>query len=344
MAETALRAEAPAPQYGPVPPSVQVSELSRHFGDITAVDGISFEVGEAEIFGFLGPNGAGKTTTISMLCTLLTPTAGRATIGGHDIVDDPGGVRREIGIVFQDSTVDERLTARENLVFHGELFGMGKQDIRPRAEQLMERVGLLDRADDTVITFSGGMRRRLEVARGLMHWPSVLFLDEPTVGLDPQTRRSIWAYARSLRDTEGVTIFLTTHYMDEAEACDRVAIMDYGKIIALDTPDRLKARLGGDVVSIAGPDNEALAREVRESFEVEPRIENDAVEFNVEQGGEFLPILLARIQGEVRSVGIRAPTLEDVFVSMTGHQIREAQASEEDKLRSMRRRGFGRMR
>ena len=188
------------------------------------------------------------------------------------------------------------------------------------------------------------MRRRLEVARGLMHWPSVLFLDEPTVGLDPQTRRSIWAYARSLRDTEGVTIFLTTHYMDEAEACDRVAIMDYGKIIALDTPDRLKARLGGDVVSIAGPHNEALAREVRESFEVEPRIENDAVEFNVEQGGEFLPILLARIQGEVRSVGIRAPTLEDVFVSMTGHQIREAQASEEDKLRSMRRRGFGRMR
>ena len=340
----ALRTRAPAPQYGPVPPSVQVSGLSRRFGEITAVDDISFDVGEAEIFGFLGPNGAGKTTTISMLCTLLRPTSGRATIGGYDIVDDPAGVRREIGIVFQDSTVDERLTARENLVFHGDLFGMAKTDVRPRSEQLMERVGLLDRADDTVITFSGGMRRRLEVARGLMHWPSVLFLDEPTVGLDPQTRRSIWAYARSLRDTEGVTIFLTTHYMDEAEACDRVAIMDYGKIIALDTPDGLKARLGGDVVSIAGPDNEALAREVRESFEVEPRIENDAVEFNVEQGGEFLPILLNRIQGEVLSVGIRAPTLEDVFVTMTGHQIREAEASEEDKLRSMRQRGFGRMR
>ena len=342
MSAAALRTRGDAPQDGPMPPSVQVSGLSRLFGVITAVDGISFEVGEAEIFGFLGPNGAGKTTTISMLCTLLRPTGGRATIGGYDIVDDPAGVRREIGIVFQDSTVDERLTARENLVFHGELFGMAKKDIRPRAEQLMERVGLLDRADDAVITFSGGMRRRLEVARGLMHWPSVLFLDEPTVGLDPQTRRSIWAYARSLRDTEGVTIFLTTHYMDEAEACDRVAIMDYGKIIALDTPDRLKARLGGDVVSIAGPDNEALAREVQESFEVEPRIENEAVEFNVEQGGEFLPILLSRLQGEVRSVGIRAPTLEDVFVTMTGHQIREAEASEEDKLRSMRR--LGRMR
>ena len=339
MPQTALRTGRPAPQDGPMPPSVQVSGLSRHFGEIVAVDGISFDVGEAEIFGFLGPNGAGKTTTISMLCTLLRPTAGRAMIGGYDIVDDPAGVRREIGIVFQDSTVDERLTARENLVFHGELFGMAKDEIRPRAYHLLDRVGLLDRSNDPVITFSGGMRRRLEVARGLMHWPSVLFLDEPTVGLDPQTRRSIWAYARSLRDTEGVTIFLTTHYMDEAEACDRVAIMDYGKIIALDTPDRLKARLGGDVVSIAGPDNEALAREVRESFEVEPRFENDAVEFNVEQGGEFLPILLNRLQSEVRSVGIRAPTLEDVFVSMTGHQIREAEASEEDKLRSMRRLG-----
>ena len=313
--------------------------MTRRFGEITAVDNVSFEVGEGEVFGFLGPNGAGKTTTISMLCTLLRPTSGSAAIGGHDITNDPGGVRRKIGIVFQDSTVDERLTARENLVFHGDLFGMTKKYVRPRAEQLLDRVGLLERANDTVITFSGGMRRRLEVARGLMHWPSVLFLDEPTVGLDPQTRRSIWSYARSLRDTEGVTIFLTTHYMDEAEACDRVAIMDYGKIIALDTPDSLKAQLGGDVVSIAGPDNEILAREVREVFEIEPRLENDAVEFNIDQGGDFIPVLLSRLKGEVRSVGIRAPTLEDVFVSMTGHQIREAEASEEDRLRSMRRLG-----
>ena len=265
-------------------------------------------------------------------------------MGGHEIGEDPGAVRREIGIVFQDSTVDERLTARENLVFHGELFGMPRTEIRPRAEQLLERVGLADRADDAVLTFSGGMRRRLEVARGLMHWPSVLFLDEPTVGLDPQTRRSLWAYARSLRETEGVTIFLTTHYMDEAEACDRVAIMDYGKIIALDTPQHLKATLGGDVVSVAGADNEALAREVRESFEVEPRIENEAVEFNVERGGDFVPILLARLTNPVQSVGIRAPTLEDVFVSLTGHQIRDSSFSEQDKFRSMQQRGFRRMR
>ena len=327
-----------------MPPAVQVSALTRRFGHVTAVDGVSFEVGEAEIFGFLGPNGAGKTTTISMLCTLLRPSGGGARIGGCDVVADPAGVRREIGIVFQDSTVDERLTARENLVFHGELFGMARADIRPRADQLLERVGLAERAGDAVITFSGGMRRRLEVARGLMHWPSVLFLDEPTVGLDPQTRRSLWAYARSMRETEGVTIFLTTHYMDEAEACDRVAIMDHGRIIALDAPDRLKARLGGDVVSIAGPDNEALAREVRESFEIEPRMENEAVEFNVENGGDFVPVLLSRLNGEVRSVGIRAPTLEDVFVSLTGHQIREQASSEEDRLRSMQRMGFRRMR
>ncbi len=327
-----------------MPPSVRVANLTRRFGEITAVDDVSFEVGEAEIFGFLGPNGAGKTTTISMLCTLLTPTAGQAYVGGHEIREDPGAVRREIGIVFQDSTVDERLTARENLVFHGELFGMPRTEIRPRAEQLLERVGLADRADDAVLTFSGGMRRRLEVARGLMHWPSVLFLDEPTVGLDPQTRRSLWAYARSLRETEGVTIFLTTHYMDEAEACDRVAIMDYGKIIALDTPEHLKATLGGDVVSVSGADNEALAREVRESFEVEPHIENEAVEFNVERGGDFVPVLLTRLTNPVQSVGIRVPTLEDVFVSLTGHQIRDSSFSEQDKFRSMQKRGFRRMR
>ena len=339
-----LRSVHPGREDRRMPPSVQVSNLTRRFGEITAVDGVSFEVGEAEIFGFLGPNGAGKTTTISMLCTLLTPSDGEARIGGYEIREDPSAVRREIGIVFQDSTVDERLTARENLVFHGELFGMPRAEIRPRAEELMERVGLADRADDAVLTFSGGMRRRLEVARGLMHWPSVLFLDEPTVGLDPQTRRSLWDYVRSLRDTEGVTVFLTTHYMDEAEACDRVAIMDYGKIIALDTPEHLKALLGGDVVSVSGADNEALAQEVRESFEVEPRIENEAVEFNVERGGDFIPILLARLTTPVESVGIRAPTLEDVFVSLTGHQIRDASFSEQDKFRSMQQRGMRRMR
>ena len=209
---------------------------------------------------------------------------------------------------------------------------------------MLERVGLAGRANDKVLTFSGGMRRRLEVARGLMHWPSVLFLDEPTVGLDPQTRRNLWDYTRSLRDTEGVTIFLTTHYMDEAEACDRVAVMDYGKIIALDTPQGLKERLGGDVVSVTGPDSEALARQVQEMFNVETRIENESVEFTVENGGDFVPVLLSRLTVDVQSVGIRQPTLEDVFVSLTGHQIRDASFSEDDKLRSMKKRGFRRMR
>ena len=325
-----------------MPPAVQVTGLTKRFGQLTAVDGISFEVGEAEIFGFLGPNGAGKTTTISMLCTLMKPTAGTALIGGHDVAREPAAVRREIGIVFQDSTVDDRLTARENLVFHGELFGMPRSEIGPRADSLLERVGLSERAGDAVITFSGGMRRRLEVARGLMHWPAVLFLDEPTVGLDPQTRRSLWGYARSLRESEGVTIFLTTHYMDEAEACDRIAIMDHGTIIAIDTPAKLKARLGGDVVTLSGPDNDALADEVTRTFELETRRENGAIEFNIEQAADFVPVLLSRLEAPVQSVSLRHPTLEDVFVDLTGHQIRESSASEEDKMRSMQRRGFGR--
>src|SRR3989304_4560524 len=211
-------------------------ELTRRFGDFTAVDAISFEVPRAEIFGFLGPNGAGKTTTISMLCTLLRPTAGRATVGGHDVLRESAAVRRQIGIVFQDTTLDDRLTAAENLRFHAEVYGMDRRIIGTRTREMLERVGLADRANDIVINYPGGMKRRLEIARGLMHWPTALFLDEPTIGLDPQTRRSLWEYAQSLREEEGVTIFMTTHYMDEAEACDRIAIIDHGRIVALDTP------------------------------------------------------------------------------------------------------------
>ena len=322
-------------------PAVEVINLTKRFGDLTAVDGISFEVAEAEIFGFLGPNGAGKTTTISMLCTLLHPTSGRARIGGHDVALEPAAVRREIGIVFQDTTLDDRLTARENLVFHGELYGMAKATIAERASAMLERVGLGDRARDKVITFSGGMKRRLEIARGLMHAPTVLFLDEPTIGLDPQTRRSLWSYAQSLRDSEGVTVFLTTHYMDEAEACDRIAIIDGGRIVALDTPAGLKSRLGGDVVTVAGPDNAALAREIRDRFEVDPRLEGEAVEFTVDRGEVFLPLLLRELVTTVEKVSVRRPTLDDVFVALTGHQIRDSAADETDRMRAMMRAGRG---
>jgi ABC-2 type transport system ATP-binding protein len=325
--------------------AIEVQELRRSFGEFTAVDGVSFEVPRGEIFGFLGPNGAGKTTTISMLCTLLRPSGGRAFIGGHDVEREADDVRRQIGLVFQDSTLDERLTARENLAFHGEIYGMTRDDIRDRVAEMLRRVGLDDRKDSRVMTFSGGMKRRLEIARGLMHHPTALFLDEPTIGLDPQTRRSLWEYAQSLRDTEGVTIFLTTHYMDEAEACDRIAIIDHGKIIALDTPSGLKGRLGGDVVTVSGEDNAALAGEIHEHFGIEPRVTDEDVEFRVDHGDQFVPQLFARLSNAIQTVSIRRPTLDDVFVTLTGREIRDEGASEGDQARFMLRtrgaRGMG---
>ena len=315
-------------------PAIVVEDLQRSFGEFTAVDGVSFEVPRGEIFGFLGPNGAGKTTTISMLCTLLRPTGGRAFIGGRDVERESDAVRRQIGLIFQESTLDERLTARENLAFHGELYGMSRDDIRDRVSEMLVRVGLDDRKDSQVMTFSGGMKRRLEIARGLLHHPTALFLDEPTIGLDPQTRRSLWEYAQSLRDAEGVTIFLTTHYMDEAEACDRIAIIDHGKIIALDTPSGLKARLGGDVITVSGTDNTALAREIQERFEIDPRVTDEDVEFRVDRGDQFVPQLFAQLSNAIQTVSIRRPTLDDVFVTLTGREIRDEGASEGDQARS----------
>jgi ABC-2 type transport system ATP-binding protein len=327
-------------------PAIEVQELRRSFGEFTAVDGVSFEVPRGEIFGFLGPNGAGKTTTISMLCTLLRPSGGRAFIGGKDVERESDAVRRQIGLVFQDTTLDERLTARENLAFHGELYGMSREDIRDRVAEMLARVGLDDRRDSLVMTFSGGMKRRLEIARGLMHHPTALFLDEPTIGLDPQTRRSLWEYAQSLRDAEGVTIFLTTHYMDEAEACDRIAIIDHGRIIALDTPSGLKARLGGDVVTVSGEDNASLAREIQERFEIEPRVTDEDVEFRVDRGDQFVPQLFGQLSSAIQTVSVRRPTLDDVFVTLTGREIRDEGASEGDQARFMLRtrgpRGMGR--
>jgi ABC-2 type transport system ATP-binding protein len=322
--------------------AIEVEELTKRFGDFTAVDGISFDVPRGEIFGFLGPNGAGKTTTISMLCTLLSPTAGTARISGYDVARQPSQVRREIGIVFQDTTLDDRLTARENLVFHGEVYGMSRADINERAADVLERVGLTDRAGDRVLTFSGGMKRRLEIARGLMHSPTALFLDEPTVGLDPQSRRGLWGYAQSLREAEGVTIFLTTHYMDEAEACDRIAIIDNGKIIALDTPSGLKSRLGGDVITVSAADNQRLSSEIRSIFEIETRQEEDKLEFRVDRGDQFVPTLFSRLSTPIETVAIRRPTLDDVFVELTGHQIRDTGAGEAEQARaSMVKRPMG---
>ncbi|HET9126114.1 MAG TPA: ATP-binding cassette domain-containing protein, partial [Solirubrobacteraceae bacterium] len=290
-----------------------------------AVRGVSFEVAAGEVFGFLGPNGAGKSTTINMLCTLARPTSGQATVAGHDVVRERDAVRRNIGLVFQDPTLDGYLTAAQNLKLHAELYGVQSKLVRPRMQQVMEMVGLWDRRDHTVNTFSGGMRRRLEIARGLMHSPRVLFLDEPTIGLDPQTRRSIWTYIRELQEREQITIFMTTHYMDEAEWCDRIAIMDHGEIVALDQPETLKASVGTDRITIHTDDDAEAIVALRAQFGVQAQRHEGAVVFPMAAGEEFVPRLFAEFRIGIRSVAISRPTLDDVFMSYTGTTIRDAE-------------------
>jgi ABC-2 type transport system ATP-binding protein len=299
--------------------------LKKSFGDVEAVRGVSFEVERAEVFGFLGPNGAGKTTTINMLCTLARPTGGRAFVAGHDVVRERDDVRRNIGLVFQDPTLDGYLTATQNLRLHAELYGVESRLVAPRMQQVLEMVDLWDRRDGLVATFSGGMRRRLEIARGLMHSPRVLFLDEPTIGLDPQTRSSIWRYIRELQEAEEITIFMTTHYMDEAEFCDRIAIMDRGEIVVLDTPEALKGSVGADRVRIQTDDDRAAIAELAERFAIEAAVSEGAVSFFVPSGEAFVPRLFAELGVAIRSVSVSRPTLDDVFMTYTGSTIRDAE-------------------
>jgi ABC-2 type transport system ATP-binding protein len=308
-----------------MPPAISVNHLRKSFGDFEAVRGVSFEVASGEVFGFLGPNGAGKTTTINMLCTLAKPSAGSAEVAGFDVVAARDDVRRHIGLVFQDPTLDGYLTAAQNLELHAELYGVERGLVEPRMRQVMEMVGLWERRDSQVMTFSGGMRRRLEIARGLMHSPRVLFLDEPTIGLDPQTRASIWGYIRELQRQEEITIFMTTHYMDEAEFCGRIAIMDHGEIVALDTPAALKEAVGADRVRITTDDDEAAIRALAERFDLEAGISEEAVSFYVPEGEEFVPRLFAELGVPIRSVNLSRPTLDDVFMSHTGTTIRDAE-------------------
>ncbi|HEY8497802.1 MAG TPA: ATP-binding cassette domain-containing protein [Limnochordales bacterium] len=323
-------------------PIIEVRGLTRRYGSFTAVDGIDFEVREGEIFGFLGPNGAGKTTTISMLCTLLRPTSGRAIIAGHDVVREPHDVRRAIGLIFQDPALDDRLTAYENLKFHAMLYGVPAAEFERRARDVLAMVDLADRARSVVRSFSGGMRRRLEIARGLLHRPRVLFLDEPTIGLDPQTRRHIWEYIVALRRQEGLTLFLTTHYMEEAEICDRIAIIDHGRIVALDTPDNLKGLVGGDLVTLRTSDHQATAERIRQAFGLPVRQGPDGeLLVEVERGDRFIPQLVTALSGDgaaiqVHSVTLRRPTLDDVFIKLTGRAIRDEEASPVERWRAQR--------
>ncbi len=316
-------------------PAIVTEGLTKKFGDLTAVDSASIEINEGELFGLLGPNGAGKTTLISMLCTMLKPTSGRGEVSGHDIVSDPDGVRNSIGIVFQDPSLDEQLTGRENLDFHGRMYRI-KHNRKERIEEVLNLVELSDRADGLVKTYSGGMRRRLELARGLMHHPEVLFLDEPTLGLDPQTRLHIWEYIKELKQ-KGVTIIITTHYMDEADyLCDRIAIIDHGRIIALDTPERLKGLVAGDVITIESSDPEKLA----EVLEGEAKILGSVLQLNVRNGETQIPkiIEIANKNGiTVDSVGLRKPTLEDIFIHITGRSIRVEKGGPGERMRAIMR-------
>ncbi|GII42432.1 ATP-binding cassette domain-containing protein [Planotetraspora phitsanulokensis] len=307
--------------------AVATTRLTKSYGEFEAVRGLDLTVEGGETFGFLGPNGAGKSTTISMLCTLVTPTGGTASVAGHDIVRERDEVRRNIGLVFQDTTLDGYLTAEQNLRLHAGLYGVPKSELGDRLRQVLDMVGLWDRRGSKVNTFSGGMKRRLEIGRGLLHSPRVLFLDEPTVGLDPQTRSSIWAYIRELKQAEDITIFLTTHYMDEAENCDRIAIMDHGRIIALDTPEALKASVGKDRVRIDTDDNEKAIALLAERFGLEATASEGAVTFFVEQGEKFVPTLFGEFPLPIRAVNVARPSLDDVFMSYTGKTMRDAEAT-----------------
>ncbi len=343
---TTVVAAAPpvAPTFADITPNaVEVHDLVRTFGTFTAVDHLSFVVRPGEVFGFLGPNGAGKSTTIKMLCTLLQPTAGEARVNGYNVAHEPARVRESIGIIFQDYSLDDRITAEENLRFHSMIYHVPHAVRAKRIRDMLEMVNLADRAKDRVRTYSGGMKRRLEIARGLLHHPTVLFLDEPTVGLDPQTRQNIWTHIHELRKREGITVFMTTHYMDEAENCDRIGIMDHAKLIALDTPLALKAAMGGDVVRLRTADNAAAAELLKSDHAIMAREEEGVLRFEVEHGDTFVPRFMLNAPITVQSVDIARPTLNDVFLRLTGREIRDEGADNNERLRAALRRRRGRI-
>ena len=312
---------------------IKTDNLTKKFNDLTAVDNMSFSVKKGEIFGFLGPNGAGKTTTIKMLTTLLHPTNGSARISDFNIVKDRDKVRKNIGVVFQEPALDTELTGGENLDYHARMYGIGRDKRKTRIEDVLHLVDLEDKKDVFVKNYSGGMKRRLEIARGLMHYPNVLFLDEPTLGLDAQTRRAIWEYIKKMNKEEGTTIFLTTHYMDEADyLCDRVGIIDHGKILVVDSIENLKDSVGNDVITLSCSDLDGLIRRLEEEDWIENIERHESLlTLGVEKGDEKIPVIIEISQSQnirIKSISVRKPTLDDVFLHFTGRTIRNQETAD----------------
>ncbi len=306
----------------PAPPVISVQNIVHRYDGRTALDDVSFDVRPAELFGLLGPNGSGKTTLFRILSTLMVPTAGRALIMGFDAARDPAALRRQIGVVFQAQSVDEKLTAYENLWHQGHLYGLHGSALKTRIKEILGRVGLADRMKELVETFSGGMARRVELAKGLLHHPSVLLLDEPTTGLDPGARRDLWQYLQILRDQERVSVIVTTHLMEEAERCDRLAILNEGKLVALGTPTELKHEIGGDVILLDATGNaESLAQRISTRFSVDATTLANQVRIELENGHRFITGVVEAFPGEIQAVSVSKPTLEDVFIHRTGHRF-----------------------
>jgi ABC-2 type transport system ATP-binding protein len=314
---------APPPQsvQTTAPAIISVRDLVHRYQDRSALNGVSFDVRPAELFGLLGPNGSGKTTLFRILSTLMVPTSGSATIAGVDAVRQPGALRRRIGVVFQAQSVDPKLTAYENLWHQGHLYGLRGAELKARINEILTRVGLLDRAGDLVETFSGGMQRRIELAKGLLHHPEILLLDEPTTGLDPGARRDLWQYLAILRDQERVSVIVTTHLMEEAERCDRLAILNEGNLVALGTPEALTREIGGDVILLEARDPQSLADRIRNKFQVDATVMDKHVRLEIENGHHFVPEVVEAFPGEIQSLSVSKPTLEDVFIHRTGHRF-----------------------
>lgn len=314
--------------------AIVVDALTKRYDGRVAVDEISFTVGKGTIYGFLGPNGAGKTTTINVLCTLLKPTSGRALVNGYDCEGQPDLVRKSIGIVFQDTTLDKDLTAFENLFYHAVLYRVPKRTRKSEVEDALQFVGLGDRRDDLVRRFSGGMKRRLEVARALVHRPELLILDEPTLGLDPQSRESLWSYIRGLPVEYGITVFMTTHYMDEAEVCDRIGIIDNGKIISSGSPEELKRLIGGDVVHVRTRDITKAITQVGAYMGVDVEASEEEIFFSVRDAESDIPKIIRLLGKDALSVRLQRPTLNDVFLRLTGRSIRDSVADSAENMKA----------